>query len=126
MTAEEGRAENRGPLTLRLMLPPSANALFFNARKGRVKSGAYRGWRNDAVRSIFAQSTAPREITGPYRVTIDLPLKMRGDIDNRMKAALDALVVANVLSDDKHVMTLIARRVLQAKDICQITVETER
>jgi len=126
VTAGEGRAENRGPLTLRLMLPPSANKLFFNARKGRVKTDAYRGWRNDAVRSIFAQSTPPREITGPYRVTIDLPLKMRGDIDNRMKAALDALVVAGVLSDDKHVMTLIARRVLQAKDICLITVETER
>lgn len=127
MTAQEGRAENRGPLTLRLAMPPSVNNLFFNARgRGRVKTAKYRAWCNDAIRSIWAQSTPPREIVGPYRLTIDLPLKMRGDLDGRLKAAIDALVAAKILSDDSRVMTLIARRVLDTKDICRITVETER
>lgn len=127
MTTEEGRAENRGPLSLRLTLPPSVNNLFANVQgRGRVKTAKYRGWCNDAVRSIWAQSTPPREIAPPYKITIDLPAKMRGDIDGRLKAAIDALVVGHILTDDRHVMTLIARRVLETKDICRITVETER
>jgi len=118
---------NVGPLALRLALPPSVNNLFLNVQgRGRVKTAKYRGWCNDAIRSIWAQTTPPREIAPPYRITIDMPAKMRGDIDGRLKAAIDALVVSRVLTDDRHVMTLIARRVLDAKDICRITVETER
>lgn len=120
-----GRGENRGPLTLRLETPPSVNNLFRNVRgRGRVKTSAYRSWQNAAVFSIFAQTPPHRLIAAPYFIRIDLPLKMRGDIDGRLKAAIDALVAAGVLSDDRHVMSLHARRILEPANVCRITVGT--
>lgn len=94
-----------------LPLPPSANKLFANVPgKGRVKTKAYKLWRKNAVLSIFAQVRADRRIGGPVGLTLCVPRGMRGDLDNRLKAAIDALVASNRIDDDEHVQSILIIR----------------
>lgn len=91
--------------------PPSVNRAFRNvAGKGRVKTRDYRDWRKNAVLSIYAQVRADRRIGGNVAVTVSLPATMKGDIDNRIKGLLDALVASRRIDDDKYVTTLTVRR----------------
>lgn len=97
--------------TVLLPVPPSVNRAFRNvAGKGRVKTRDYRQWRRNAVLSIFAQVTASRRIGGRVRITINLPSKTKGDIDNRIKGLLDALVDSRRIDDDKNVAQITVRR----------------
>jgi Holliday junction resolvase RusA-like endonuclease len=90
--------------TATLPLPPSSNRLFANVPgKGRIKTRAYKNWRKAAVLSIFAQVRADLRIGGPVGLQICVPTGMRGDLDNRLKALIDALVASNRIDDDKHV-----------------------
>jgi Holliday junction resolvase RusA-like endonuclease len=97
--------------TATLPLPPSANKLFANVPgKGRVKTRAYKNWRKAAILTIFAQVRADRRIGGPVGLSICVPTGMRGDLDNRVKATIDALVAANRIDDDKHVTSILIVR----------------
>lgn len=86
-------------LTL-LTPPPSVNEIYRNVPgKGRVKTKAYKKWREDAV--LWLRLQKPPTFTGPVSVSIALPLATRGDADNRNKAALDALQEAGVVANDR-------------------------
>jgi Holliday junction resolvase RusA-like endonuclease len=92
-------------------MPPSANKLFANRPgKGRVKTKAYRNWRKAAILTIFAQVRADRRIGGPVGLSICVPTGMRGDLDNRLKSLIDALVASNRIDDDKHVQSIVILR----------------
>lgn len=96
---------------VKLPLPPSANKLFFNVPgKGRVKTKAYTTWRKNAVLAIFAQVRADNRIAGPVALSLCVPSGMRGDLDNRLKATIDALVASNRIDDDKHVHSILILR----------------
>ena len=137
MTAQEGRAENRGPLTLRLAMPPSTNKLtrntsakereVFRTKRPRKRTDEYNSWLNDTGWSIRAQSTPPRLIAGPnYRVTIRLNTRVLGDISNRIKAVEDALVKNGVMVDDRFVFTLhVERWGYVPAGTCVVIVQTE-
>ncbi len=102
---------------LKLLPPPSVNKAFRNVPgRGRVKTRDYRNWRAAAVKSIWAQVRADRRIAGNVTVTVHLPETMRGDIDNRIKGLLDALVESGRIDDDKHVTTLTVRRISPLKE----------
>lgn len=105
--------------------PPSVNKAFRNVPgKGRVKTRDYRTWRRDAVLSIYAQVRADRRIGGAVAVAINLPATMRGDVDNRIKGLLDALVASRRIDDDKHVAAITIRRTAEGK-LALITVASE-
>lgn len=93
-------------VSLTLPLPPSVNAAYANAPgKGRVKTKAYRRWTAAALAELWQQKPAGGfpAFDGAFSVHIAVPLNMRGDIDNRIKAALDFLKKpACIISDDKH------------------------
>lgn len=94
-----------------LPMPPSSNKLFANVPgKGRVKTKAYTRWRRNAVLTIFAQVRADRRIGGPVALSICVPTGMRGDLDNRLKSTIDALVASNRIDDDKHVQSIFILR----------------
>lgn len=96
---------------MKLPLPPSANKLFANVPgKGRVKTRAYKNWRRNAILSIFAQVRADRRVAGPVALSFCVPSNMRGDLDNRIKATIDALVASNRIDDDKHVHSILILR----------------
>lgn len=114
-----------GHLTLILDVPPSLNNAFANRKKGgRVKSTAYRKWQTAAHWSVIAQASGSRLVRSPNRVTIALPVDMRGDIDNRIKAILDLLTLVRAITDDKHVVELVVRKSCVTKGKCVVLVET--
>lgn len=93
-------------LVLNLPLPPSVNSLFRNVPgKGRVRTKHYKRWSIAALN--FAWLSKPVGgfplFDGPFNVQISVPLKMRGDVDGRIKAIPDFLKKpAGIITDDKH------------------------
>ena len=80
---------------------------------GRVLlSKAGREYRKAVHASVTAQIGARGAISGPVRVDIQLhpPTRHRLDLDNRIKAVLDALTHAAVWVDDSQVDVLIVSR----------------
>lgn len=98
-------------MILSLPLPPSSNSLFANVpRRGRVRTTAYKNWIDDADDYFLMQRRNVVPIGGPYAVSIRVPFKMRGDIDNRAKPLLDWLVSRELTADDKHLHRLTIER----------------
>lgn len=90
-------------VTLTLPLPPSANNLFANAKKGhgRYITPAYKAWREEAGWSL--QTQRPGKIVGPFDLHIVLPKMPKGsDASNRLKPLEDLLVAHGVTDDDQH------------------------
>lgn len=93
-------------LVLKLPLPPSVNALFANIPgRGRVRTKAYKRWAIAALN--FAWGSKPQggfpHFDGAFDVQISVPLKMRGDVDGRLKPVLDFLQSPlRVIAEDKH------------------------
>lgn len=98
-------------LNIIIPTPPSVNAMYCNSRngkgRGRYKSRQYKEWLDEAGWSVKAQR--PERVAGPYWLAISLP-RIRGDIDNRVKAINDLLVSLNLVDDDKHCEALTIKR----------------
>ncbi len=90
-------------------LPPSANALFANALKGRRMTQAYRLWRHAAIQDLRLIQRAPL-IKGRVKVAIiaERPAARR-DLDNITKPTLDLLVEAEVIEDDSLIEEILLR-----------------
>ncbi|MEO0943221.1 MAG: RusA family crossover junction endodeoxyribonuclease [Pseudomonadota bacterium] len=103
-------------ITVRLPWPPSTNNLFAHRAMGgtirRFPSKTYKRWRKSAVQALC--DLGVNKITTACRIEIVLtpPDRRRRDIDNYLKAILDALVEAEVISDDSLIDELSARREL--------------
>jgi Holliday junction resolvase RusA-like endonuclease len=82
--------------------PPGVNNLFANVvGKGRVKTKAYREWRERA--SVQVDIQRPGHVSGPYRVAIGIRrASLRSDLDGLLKPILDLLVSCGVTDDDRH------------------------
>jgi crossover junction endodeoxyribonuclease RusA len=106
-----------------LPMPPSLNNAYFNAKgRGRVMSKAYRAWKDTAHILICAAVPLFNRIHGPVCVAIALPQKMRGDVDNRIKPILDALVASGRIDDDRNVIEVSAGKRLPDKDRAFVSV----
>jgi crossover junction endodeoxyribonuclease RusA len=84
-------------VTIEIPMPPSTNSLFANKRGGRMKTAAYRAWRNNAV--LVGSLPRPARIEGLCDVVVHLP-PFAGDTDNRVKPCLDAAKEIGVIADD--------------------------
>lgn len=102
--------------TVQILPPPSLNNAFVNSKagRGRFKSDHYRNWCTYACAAIKSAVPSQSRVTGPFVVSINLPAKMRGDMDNRVKGILDALVASTRVDDDRHMDELhVCRRAEQ-------------
>lgn len=101
-------------LVLNLPLPPSTNKLYANVPgKGRVRTREYKRWSIAALN--YSWLSKPQGgfpfFDGAFEMQITLPLKMRGDITNRIKAVEDWLKKpAGIVADDKHTHTATVAR----------------
>ena len=110
-----------------LPIPPSANALFRDARRDatdksgvpirgpegdpvfhhfRAKTSVYKKWVKEAVMRTWMQGRFPRQRDKkapgwPYRVEIHINVDRKSDIDNRLKAILDMMKAALLTPDDR-------------------------
>ena len=122
--------------TLTLPLAPSVNALFANRKtpkkelaiaklkrkqRGRVKTARYMRWITRAGWTLKMQR--PPSFSGPVAVTIGVPLKMPGDLDNRCKATLVLLQTMRVIANDRDVHDLRVKRCLPQQTTMVVTVE---
>lgn len=94
--------------TLTLPIPPSANNLFKTVGNRRPPTGQYLDWR-DAAGWNLKQSKVER-VSGRYGLFLLLPIKMRGDVSNRLKAVEDLLVANNLTDDDSRSDIALAAR----------------
>jgi len=109
--------------SVEISVPPSLNHAYRNVPgRGRAKSSEYASWMNDAVKILWALVPAAQRISGPVSITIALPEKLQGDIDNRVKPILDALVKSGRIDDDRNVHEIYVRR-LRAASLALVTVE---
>lgn len=111
---------------LDLPLPPSANSIWRTTKTGRTYlNPRYRDWRKAATTSLWTQKPAGGfpKFEGAFEVQIVVALKMAGDIDNRVKPALDFLASSNIIANDKHAhRATIARSESVAKGMCRVFV----
>lgn len=115
--------------TIILPLPPSLNNIFGNKPKflrgikkgGRFKTQAYKAWLTAAGWTLKADGAW--YVAGPVRVSVRLPEKMRGDIDNRVKPLLDILVAHKRIDDDKNVKQLSVSKCWGDAKTCRIEIE---
>lgn len=90
-----------GGFIVEIATPPSLNNAYGNRKKGgRYLKAEARDWKLIWSRAISLQVAKARTIRGAYEVDLFLPAKMRGDADNRIKLALDALVMSGRVPDD--------------------------
>lgn len=106
-----------------LPMPPSTNNLYVNAGKRRRTSDPYAVWMREAVLTTYAQVPAAKRIGGLVSITIQIPAKTPGDCDNRIKAAIDCLVKARRIDDDRNVWSVGITRCHLLKEGARITVE---
>ena len=109
-----------------LPIPPSMNNAYFNLAKGkgRAKTSGYRAWKDNAAKEIQASVPAARRVGGPVSVSILLPSKLPGDVDNRIKGVLDALVASGRIDDDRNVVKVSASKELQGKALALVSVRS--
>lgn len=95
-------------IQLDLPMPPSVNALFANVKgKGRVKTAAYRKWREQAGWDVIAQGR-PNQPVGKYEIQIALRRpNANSDLENRSKAVADLLQEQRIIKDDKYCERLV-------------------
>lgn len=101
-----------GLLELRLNWPPSVNHIWRTQKRGARLSDEARAYF-DATAITIAAQRAGRRFLGRVAVEVMLhpPIRRsRGDIDNRVKACLDACTKGGVWADDDQVDVLIVMR----------------
>jgi hypothetical protein len=110
-----------GPgFVLDLPVPPSANNLF-PGKSRRFKSPEYRAWLAEAGWAVKAARARP--VTGPYTLELLLPVNLRGDVSNRLKATEDLLVAHGLTPDDRHCQRVSAARSAPIKPgFCRVIV----
>ena len=99
-------ADLPAPVHFTMPTPPSANHLFKNVKGvGRVQTSHYSDFIRMGVAAIRRQSV--RRVSGRVVIVASVErMSDKADIDNRMKALLDAIVKAGIIEDDRFVTWL--------------------
>lgn len=110
------------PITFTMPVPPSVNQLFRNVPgRGRVKTRVYDDWRGHAATSIRLQSVP--HIDGPVIALFGVERQSSvADIDNRIKAMLDAIVAARIIRDDNQVTAFAAAWLPPANGLAHVQI----
>lgn len=101
------------PLVLFLPWPPSINRYWRSPSRHdarRIISAEGRKYRADVIAAVLEQlKRFPKPILGPVEVTLCLapPDSRRRDLDNALKAPLDACTHAGLWKDDSQVKRLV-------------------
>lgn len=98
-------------------VPPSLNNAYFNKRLRsgktiRVMTPGARSWKSAVAWIIKGRVQTCQRIDGAYDVLLELPEKMRGDADNRLKLSIDSLVLSGRVPDDENMRGCEARKCL--------------
>jgi Holliday junction resolvase RusA-like endonuclease len=118
------RTKEKQMIKIILPLPPSVNRLWRTTKTGGMyRSPKYNAWRTSAIWQLIGQ-VKRQQIKGQFKLTLHAvpPDRRHRDLDNLFKAALDVLVEAKVVEDDRHCRWIEARWV-DAGPACTIIIE---
>lgn len=89
----------------RIPFPPSANAIWRNARGRTYLSQEYKTFLEEVAAAWRSEPIEGWETNARYTVTIQLfpATRRKYDVDNRIKPTLDALTKAGAWLDDEQV-----------------------
>ena len=90
------------------MVPSLNNAYANNPRGGRYPTKQVSDWKTNA--GWLVRLAKPPKIEGPYRFTLLVSKKMRGDVSNRPKLVEDLFVSLGVTPDDSMAVETTCRR----------------
>ena len=96
---------------IEIPFPPSMNRLWRASKGGGVyRAPEYVSWKQQACWAIVAQHRG-HKILGPFKLTmlVVAPDRRHRDLDNLLKASLDALASAGVVENDRHCRWIEAR-----------------
>lgn len=120
------------PVVVDLPYPPSMNRIWRSSSAAAGKqvylAPSYVKWKGHADALLMStRGWTKKRVAGPFEIEIDLccPTNYpRGDLDNRIKAVLDYLQRAEVISNDKNCVRLVVQWVEQylAPHGCRATV----
>ena len=100
-----------GSVELLLPYPPSVNRYWRNVRGRMVTSKAGRDYKRDVLACVLETNSAKQF---RRRLSVEIiarpPDKRRRDLDNTLKAALDALGSARVYVDDEQIDAIDLKR----------------
>lgn len=103
-------------MKISLPFPPSVNHYWRHILMGKsiraLISKRGREYRDEALRACCVQHATNANINGRLAVTVHLcpPTRHKRDLDNYVKALLDALTHANVWGDDEQIDRLVIER----------------
>jgi Holliday junction resolvase RusA-like endonuclease len=106
---------------LYLSYPPSANRMWGFGRGRVYKTDEYKSWIETATNQLNSQY--PGTILGPYKLTIQLRVGPKIDLDNAVKPTNDLLQSAGVIENDKHCRQVSLRWVTSGFDGMYVLVE---
>lgn len=95
-----------------LPVPPSANALFVQSGRRRVKTQPYKDWITESwvYWSHDGHDARDFEDIKKYKVLILARMRKNRDLDNIIKPTLDFLQATGAIGNDKNVEVIEARR----------------
>lgn len=97
-------ADLPAPVQFTVPTPPSVNSLFRNVPgRGRVRVARYDTYIREAAAAIRRQKVP--HIAGEVLAIMGVERpNMTSDLDNRLKGAIDAIVKAEVIDDDRFIV----------------------
>lgn len=127
MMSGQATAQSGFSLTIDMPLPPSANALFANAKGGRVKTKEYNAWLNDARYAVImawrgaGKPVCPPKVPMMVYARIGLTGRMR-DLTNCIKACEDILTKELPVPDDRWNDRVLFERDESLDGIARVTI----
>lgn len=111
---------------LNLPFPPTVNNYYAQTRRGRYISGKGKIFRTEVRKCCRQQQVIDLALKDRFHVEVILypPDNRTRDLDNYMKALLDAITHADLWEDDSQIDTLTIHRGIVIKDgltRCRIT-----
>ena len=105
-------------MIIELPHPPSVNSYWRSTPKGVLISAKGRRYRADVLHACLTAKPRPVRILGPISMLIAWhPCdKRRRDIDNILKAPLDAMAHAGLYEDDSQIERLAVEKLEQVKN----------
>lgn len=109
--------------TYRLPWPPSVNTYWRRGPKVTYLSPKAKLYRAEVWVSVYDGRRAPMQSRLAVNIELTLPDRRKRDIDNHLKAAIDALQHAGVFADDEQIDELRVKRLhVEPPGCCDVTI----